>query len=81
MSQRTENSPCGFRTTKMRMNIELLNLRISQRAPVAGRNVLGDRRNRENKFYSRSHDAVIRVYDNVSDVIETHEHEADFKEW
>jgi hypothetical protein len=26
------------------------------------------------KFYSRSHDAVIRVYDAAGDVIETHEH-------
>jgi hypothetical protein len=33
------------------------------------------------KFYSRSHDAVIRVYDDAGNVIETHEHKADFKEW
>jgi hypothetical protein len=33
------------------------------------------------KFYSRSHDAVIRVYDESGDVIETHEHKDDFKEW
>ncbi|PYJ32044.1 MAG: hypothetical protein DME88_12530 [Verrucomicrobia bacterium] len=26
------------------------------------------------KFYSRSHDAVIRVYDAAGSVIETHEH-------
>ena len=32
------------------------------------------------KFYSRSHDAVIRVYDEAGDMIETHEHEGDFKE-
>jgi hypothetical protein len=32
------------------------------------------------KFSSRSHDAVIRVYDEVGNVIETHEHKADFKE-
>jgi len=30
------------------------------------------------KFFSRSHDAVIRLYGNV---IETHEHKGDFKEW
>ena len=29
---------------------------------------------------SRSHDAVIRVYDALGTVIETHEHEGDFKE-
>jgi hypothetical protein len=33
------------------------------------------------KFYSRSHDAVIRVYDDTGCVIETHEHAGDFKEW
>jgi hypothetical protein len=32
------------------------------------------------KFYSRSHDAVIRVYDAAGNVIETHEHTGDFKE-
>ena len=29
---------------------------------------------------SRSHDAVIRVYDESGNVIETHEHAGDFKE-
>jgi hypothetical protein len=33
------------------------------------------------KFRSRSHDAVIRVYDEAGNVIETHEHTGDFKEW
>jgi hypothetical protein len=32
------------------------------------------------KFFSRSHDAVIRVYDSAGDVIEMHEHAGDFKE-
>jgi len=31
--------------------------------------------------YSRSHDAVIRVYDEVGHVIETHEHAGEFREW
>jgi hypothetical protein len=30
---------------------------------------------------SRSHRAVIRVYDEAGNVIETHEHAGDFKEW
>jgi hypothetical protein len=30
---------------------------------------------------SRSHYAVIRVYDDAGNVIETHEHAGDFKEW
>ena len=33
------------------------------------------------RFYSRSHLAVIRVYDDAGNVIETHEHAGDFKEW
>jgi hypothetical protein len=31
------------------------------------------------KFYSRLHGAVIRVYDDAGNVIETQEHEVDFK--
>jgi hypothetical protein len=32
------------------------------------------------KFYSRSHDAVIRVFDEAGNVTETQEHAGDFKE-
>jgi hypothetical protein len=32
------------------------------------------------KFYSRSHHAVIRVYDSAGNVIETHETTGDFKQ-
>jgi hypothetical protein len=32
------------------------------------------------KFYSRSRDAVIRVYDEAGNVIETHEQTGDFLE-
>jgi hypothetical protein len=32
------------------------------------------------KFYSRSHRAVIRVYDEAGNVIETHQHAGQFKE-
>jgi len=31
------------------------------------------------KFYRRSHNAVIRVYDEADNVIETHERAGDFK--
>ena len=31
--------------------------------------------------HSRSADAVIRVYDAAGNVIKTHEHNGDFKEW
>jgi hypothetical protein len=30
---------------------------------------------------SRSHDAVIWFYDEAGNVMETHEHKGDFKEW
>jgi hypothetical protein len=35
------------------------------------------------KFYSRSHDAVIRVFDDAGrgNIIETYEHAGEFKEW
>jgi hypothetical protein len=33
------------------------------------------------KFFSRSHDAVVHVYDESGNVIQTHEHKGDFKEW
>jgi hypothetical protein len=33
------------------------------------------------KFFSRSHHAVIRVFDEPGNVIVTHEHADDFKEW
>ena len=33
------------------------------------------------KFYSRSHDAMIRVYDVAGNVIETHEGNGDCTEW
>jgi hypothetical protein len=33
------------------------------------------------KFRSHSHAAVIRVYDEADNVMGTHEHAGDFKEW
>jgi len=30
--------------------------------------------------FSRSHDAVVRVYDDAGNLLETHEHKGDFKE-
>jgi hypothetical protein len=33
------------------------------------------------KSFSRSHDALIRVYDSAGTVIESHEHTGDFKAW
>jgi hypothetical protein len=45
------------------------------RGPNAIRDAIG-----HVKFFSRLHDAVIRVYDEADNVIETHEHTGDFKE-
>ena len=33
------------------------------------------------QFYSRSYDAVIRVYDGTGNLMETHEHTGDFEDW
>jgi hypothetical protein len=33
------------------------------------------------KFFGRSHDGVIRVYDEPRNVNETHERKGEFKEW
>ena len=33
------------------------------------------------KFFSRSHNAAIRVYDAACNVIETHDHAGDFRDW
>ena len=41
-----------------------------------GRNAIG-----YGEHHSRSHHAVIRVYDESGNVIETHEHKGDLKEW
>jgi len=49
--------------------------RVSYGEPNAISNAIGFA-----KFFSRSHDAAIRVYDESGNVIETHEHVGDFKE-
>jgi hypothetical protein len=33
------------------------------------------------KFFSRSHAAVIHVYDEAGNLVETHEHAGELKEW
>jgi len=49
--------------------------RVCYREPNAISNAIGYA-----KFFSRSHDAVIPVYDVAGNVIETHEHAGEFKE-
>jgi hypothetical protein len=48
----------------------------SRCGPNAVSNAIGSAKHR-----SRSHDAVIRVYDAAGNVIETHEHKGDFRPW
>ena len=49
--------------------------RVKQAWPFAISNIVDHA-----KSYSRSHDAVISVYNDTGNVIETHEHKGDFKE-
>ena len=46
----------------------------------AGTNAIGNA-NGYAQHRSHSHEAVIRVYDEAGNVIATHEHKGDFKEW
>ena len=48
---------------------------LSYAEPKAIRNAIGYA-----KFFSHSHHAVIPVYDDAGNVIETHEHKGDFNE-
>ena len=50
--------------------------RVWYEGPSAAANAVG-----YTNLCSRSHDSVIRVYDEAGNVIETHEHKGDFKEW
>jgi hypothetical protein len=37
--------------------------------------------NQAREFNRRSHDSVIRLYDDAGNVIETHQHKGEFKDW
>jgi len=50
--------------------------RLWYKGPNAAANAVGYAEHR-----SRSYHAVIRVYDEAGNVIETHEHKGEFKEW
>jgi hypothetical protein len=66
---------CGGGPTKSDFSEALPLGRLWYGEPDAVSNAIGYAKHR-----SRSHDAVIRVYDAASNVIETHEHKGDFKE-
>ena len=50
--------------------------RLWYAGPEAVANAIGYAEHR-----SRSHDALIRLYDAAGNVIETHDHKGDFKDW
>jgi hypothetical protein len=66
---------------RWRTNKERLFRSTAIRETFVWRAQLGLQCNRLRKVFSRSHDAVIRVYDEAGNVIETHEHKGEFKEW
>ena len=73
---------CGeVRPRKDKRGVDLISAvlpfgRLWYGEPNAVSNAIGYARHR-----SRSHNAVIRVYDEAGNVIETHEHKGEFKEW
>ena len=52
-----------------------------QHWPPCGKGPHADNLPSTNPVFQLPHDAVIRVYDGAGNVIETHEHKGDFKEW
>jgi hypothetical protein len=86
VSERKLSEPCHahiyeVRPRKDHRGIDLISDallfgRLSYSEPDAVSNAIGYA-----KFYSRSHEAVIRVYEEPGNLIETHEHKGDFKEW
>jgi hypothetical protein len=72
---------CGVRPRKDHRGVDLISDalpfgRLWYGGPNAASNAIGYAKHR-----SRSHHAVIRVYDTAGNVIETQEHAGDFKEW
>jgi hypothetical protein len=72
---------CEVRPRKERRGVDLISDalpfgRLWYAEPNAISNAVGYA-----KFFSRSHDVVIRVFDEAGNVIEAHEHAGEFKEW
>ena len=72
---------CEVRPRKDHRGVDLISDalpfgRLWHAEPNAVSNAIGYAQHR-----SRSHDCVIRVYDEVGNVIETHEHTGEFKDW
>jgi hypothetical protein len=78
-NQRCTFTKCGPRKDKRGVDLISDGLpfgRLWYDGPEAVSNAIGYAEHR-----SRSHDAVIRVYDDAGDVIETHEQAGEFREW
>jgi len=76
-----KNAPLRSSTAKDKRGVDLISDalpfgRLWYAEPNAISNAIGYA-----KFFSRSDDAVIRVFDEARNVLETHEHAGDFKEW
>jgi len=72
---------CEIRPRKDRRGVDLISDalpfgRLWYDGPNAAANAIGYA-----KYRSRSHAAMIRVYDEPGNVIEAHEHNGDFKDW
>jgi hypothetical protein len=65
-----------IRPRKDKRGVDLISDALPFRAAVVRHDAIGYA-----THCSRSHDAVIRVYDAAGNVIETREHKCDFKEW
>jgi hypothetical protein len=71
----TENATYAFQNAAIDLISDAIpNSPLWYRGPNAIRDAIDHA-----KFRSRSHDAVIRVYDAKGNVIETHEHKGDFE--
>jgi hypothetical protein len=70
---------CEVRPRKDRRGVNLISDALAIWSPVIRRTKRNQQRNRLREVFSRSHDAVIRVYDDAGNVIETHEHKGDFR--
>jgi hypothetical protein len=69
------------RPRKDRRGVDLIFRCAAVRSALLWRTKRDQQCNRLRDAFSRSHDAVIRVYDDAGNVIETHEHKGEFKEW
>jgi hypothetical protein len=79
--RRLDGSPAYLCPRKDKRGVDLISDvlpfgRLWYGEPNAASNAIGYAEHR-----SRSHDAVIRVYDESGTVIETHQHAGDFKQW